>query len=434
MDSRISIVMKIDLSRFYGISDPALDSEVIRVIRDWVKDAPDSDLFRINLVSWSKAREIDLEKAILHFLHLTVAGIFELSWEMHCPYCNVVLDRASGLGQVHPGHYCQYCLKDVESRLDDYFEVTFTVSPAVREVRGHVRYEPSNNVEVLLRCKVGAGAEEKFPLIVPDHVHQLRFVAWPPVIVRPISIKPGHADATVTFRGGEAFETPEVIAGRTLELLVSNRTDRDGNLMIEDHEMREYNPDEVAPRLSGLRLVSSPAFRELFSAETLSERESLSIREVTVAFTDIVGSTELYRSVGDIKAYTSVRDHFEVLFDEIHSHGGTVVKTIGDSVMATFLDPREAIASITSARNRLVEQGLRIRAGIHRGPALVVTLNGRLDYFGTTINEAARCQGSAENDIVLSESVYSAADGIKVIPFVAELKGLGSGYRLYRVA
>ena len=116
-------------------------------------------------------------------------------------------------------------------------------------------------------------------------------------------------------------------------------------------------------------------------------------------FTDLKGSTALYDRVGDLAAYDLVREHFRVLSEIVASEAGAVVKTIGDAVMATFPTPDRALAAaLPHAR---LDQGLRdgdllIKIGIHEGPCLAVTLNDRLDYFGQTVNIAARVQSLAD--------------------------------------
>ena len=62
-----------------------------------------------------------------------------------------------------------------------------------------------------------------------------------------------------------------------------------------------------------------------------------------------------------------------------------------------------------SFNSRQQGPGVVLKLGLHEGPAIAVTLNGRLDYFGSTVNLAARLQGeSGGGDIVISETM--AAD------------------------
>src|SRR5262249_9148492 len=93
------------------------------------------------------------------------------------------------------------------------------------------------------------------------------------------------------------------------------------------------------------------------------------------------------------------------------------VKTIGDAVMASFADPAQAVRAAFAMQADIGAQAydLVLKVGVHAGPSVVVTLNDRLDYFGSTVNMAARLQGQSEgDDIVLSRA--GAAD-----PAVREL-------------
>lgn len=116
-------------------------------------------------------------------------------------------------------------------------------------------------------------------------------------------------------------------------------------------------------------------------------------------FTDLKGSTALYERVGDLAAYDLVHAHFDVLAQIIAAHGGAIVKTIGDAVMATFPTPRRAIAAALAMRvaMRKLSEGrtsdeLLLKIGIHEGPCIAVMLNDRQDYFGHTVNVTSRVQ------------------------------------------
>jgi len=108
-----------------------------------------------------------------------------------------------------------------------------------------------------------------------------------------------------------------------------------------------------------------------------------------------------------------------VLTRAVREHDGAVVKTIGDAVMAAFTDPVNALDAALAIRDAIAafnrhlaavegEDGVAIlvKIGLHSGACIAVTLNDRLDYFGGTVNLAARLQNeSAGGDIVLSETM-----------------------------
>ena len=173
----------------------------------------------------------------------------------------------------------------------------------------------------------------------------------------------------------------------------------------------DYKPNykELSPFLSGKRLLTSQTFRTLFRTEHGEGTEGLGVKDITFLFTDLKGSTDMYDRIGDLKAYSLVSQHFVALEKVIARNSGAVVKTIGDAVMATFMNPLDALKTAVemlndiSDLNQNLSDALILKIGIHRGPSIVVSLNKHLDYFGQTVNIAARVQGLAgANEIYMS--------------------------------
>jgi class 3 adenylate cyclase len=183
-----------------------------------------------------------------------------------------------------------------------------------------------------------------------------------------------------------------------------------------------HAPIHFVPFLTGKRLLTTQTFRDLFRSEVIRASEGIGVRDITLLFTDLKGSTALYDEIGDLNAFALVQQHFDRLQEATVRHGGAVVKTIGDAVMATFGEPE---AAVRAAIDMLAEIGafnrgrpgreLLLKIWIHRGASIAVTLNDRLDYFGQTVNVAARVQALADaNEIYLTRDVYE-------LPGVAEI-------------
>jgi class 3 adenylate cyclase len=221
---------------------------------------------------------------------------------------------------------------------------------------------------------------------------------------------------------------------------------------VVPHNQGEAKAEDLSMRLSGLHLIHFPEFHDLFGQQVLSEREQLRITSITTIFTDITGSTQMYDRLGDATAYNIVRDHFDILFEAIEQHGGRVVKTIGDAVMASFIRNHQAVQSIVSFLRRLDEYNQRrsdnehiiLKIGIHRGPSILVNLNGHLDYFGSHINKAARIQGlSKSGEITMSEEIFEDETSQRIFAeagmtaFVKEtvnLKGIEGEQTVYKIS
>ena len=153
-------------------------------------------------------------------------------------------------------------------------------------------------------------------------------------------------------------------------------------------------------------MISLQVFRDLFAEATLRPGDEAGVSQVALLFSDLQGSTALYERVGDAVAFNMVREHFALLAGVVRDHDGAVVKTIGDAVMASFGDPANAVKAALAMQARIADHELVLKLGVHVGPSVVVNMNDRLDYFGSTVNMAARLQGQSQGgDIVLSRAV-----------------------------
>ena len=124
---------------------------------------------------------------------------------------------------------------------------------------------------------------------------------------------------------------------------------------------------------------------------------------VTFLFTDVEGSTRRWegdpRTMGALLA-----EHDEVLRSVIGSHGGYVFSTAGDGVAAAFADPLEAVAAAMEAQRTLP---LPVRMGVHTG-----TSEERVgNYFGRTLNRAARIMSAGHGGQILVSDVTAALVG-----------------------
>jgi class 3 adenylate cyclase len=235
-----------------------------------------------------------------------------------------------------------------------------------------------------------------------------------------------------------------------LRLSIENRTDRKllPTVFIADHDLHDMM-HQRRPFLTAKRLLTNQTFRDIYRTDTLDVDQRLKITSLTFLFTDLRGSTELYERVGDLVAFDLVRAHFGVLHEIVASEAGAVVKTIGDAVMATFPTPDRAVSAALRMRDAMLKlneergrEDLLLKIGIHEGPCIAVTLNERQDYFGQTVNIAARVQGLANSrEIFATSAVVNnelashvlKAGGLTPTSHNATLRGVANEMSIYAI-
>jgi class 3 adenylate cyclase len=204
------------------------------------------------------------------------------------------------------------------------------------------------------------------------------------------------------------------------------------------------------PPLTVKRLFATQTFHDLFRAEVFRESEGFGVKDVTILFTDLKGSTQLYEREGDLNAYALVREHYGIVSHAVANQHGAVIKTIGDAVMATFDRPADAVAAGLEMLRELPRMNepsghgdLVLKVGVHHGAAISVTLNDRVDYFGQTVNIASRVQGSADgNEMLLTEEMFASegveallsASGTRIESARLALRGIGEPLLIHRVS
>ena len=164
--------------------------------------------------------------------------------------------------------------------------------------------------------------------------------------------------------------------------------------------------------------------------------------ELAILFADVVGSTRLFESLGDQKARAMVAICIDVMRTATEQHNGTVIKTIGDEVMATFPKADDALNAAgqmqkqiaAHAELRMDGQQVAIRIGCHFGP---VVLEAR-DVFGASVHTANRMtsQAKAGQIITTSATVERLSPewraSVRQID-VATIRGQGAEVALYEV-
>lgn len=418
------------------------DQELVALLVDHVENADEFAAARIRPYElarmWQKSRRAVLETCLC----ATRAGILDLQWNLMCPLCRGGSAMAS-LTEVDPTVHCPGCNIDFNVNFEQSVELTFRPNASIRKV------------DVELYCVGG-------PQVMPHVVAQQLL---PPGDARPVDIDlesgryrvrtmciPGwqsllasdQASTSQRIRATpEGWSNEELPIDKHATLQFENATAAEQLFILE----RTAWNDEAA---TASEVTALQVFRDLFATEALRPGEQISVGTLTILFTDLKNSTRMYREIGDATAFGHVMNHFDVLKEVIAAHDGALVKTIGDAVMAVFRQPSAALKAMLHAQEKLADPSgrkpLRLKAGVHVGPCIAVTLNDRLDYFGSTVNMAARLEGqSTGEDIVISSDVYDdpevrsflggPGNGLVARRFEIPLKGFDEEtFALWRVA
>lgn len=379
--------------------------ELIDRLIDLVRYGDDLTLNNIRPYILAEQWQVSRKDVLSLMLQSTRVGLLDFSWNLLCPLCRVAKGSVDTLAEVNKTIHCDTCNINYEANFDQSVELTFSPNPAIRPIENQVEFctsGPEATPHIAVQQLLSAGeSREVVPYLEPG-----RYRVRSPQV-------PGNQLIEVFENGLEQIEiqsqqekwpSDQQSISTMPTLHLKNKLDQEQLIIIERIAWADH-------AVTAAEVTTLQQFRDLFAEEALRPGDQISVGSLTVLFTDLCDSTRMYQEIGDAPAFGLVMDHFDVLSQAVQTQDGAIVKTIGDAVMAVFLRPVSAIKAVHEAQTNLSRLAsvppLRLKAAIHHGPSIAVTLNERLDYFGSTVNIAARLEKFSQGgDIVFSDAVF----------------------------
>jgi len=401
--------------------------------------------------------EESTETILTELMYATKVGLVMMQWAPECERCGSAVLVRSHLGQLPASAHCNGCRQKNDVSSLDNIMVTFYFSPSIlyilannfactlseKSAAANIVFAPmlATNSGSGFRYSIGCGDESK----IGEGLKKGRYRMVCPVSMTDVFLEVENdtqaTDIPVELRlpiseivvqdPQEKLKTISVPHGMIhFDLLPNTRSFF--VLWIQDadaHEVLLRLPHEERGSYTAASEVINHGAFHLFHDQVVPRTlNALAISDVIIVFTDIVGSTSLYATLGDGPALALVQQHFEIIFSSFASTG-RVVKTIGDAVMGSFSNGKAAIDAVANAIQEIPRQcthpgtgePLQIRVGIHHGSAVVVPVNGINDYFGQTINVAARIEAAAgASECLVTAAVLKEPEAREALANIAE--------------
>jgi adenylate cyclase len=405
-----------------------------------VTDAPDVEVIHMRPFELADEWKIDRNEMLKAFLQSVLAGLTELRWSIICPSCRTASEHVTSLQEISTEGHCQLCDISFDLDLDRSVEATFLPHDALRTVvaQPFCIGGPSRTPHVISQANLDPAASHEFT--APAEVGRFRIFARGGANASVEVEENGSAEASAAVEDN-AVRPAELHVKPGGKIVVTNKTDEGRHVKLE--RLGYASAAATAHAVSTL-----PEFRRFFSTDLLKRETPLKVSHVAILFSDLVGSTALYSSIGDAAAFRLVDDHFDLLREVIGRHDGVVVKTMGDAILAAFTDSSKATAAAAESLEKFESfrsgrphgDKIGIKLGLFAGACYVVQANGALDYFGQVVNVASRVQHLAgSGEILLPKEVFSTLgatlrDSLEVLEELeARVKGVEGPIPLVRV-
>jgi class 3 adenylate cyclase len=418
-----------------ALLDAGLPAAQVERLAKHLRTADELELARIQPKLLAREWGVDERELLRLVLHATRVGMLDLSWDIVCPHCRGTRAEVPALSRIPGESRCDACELDFDTRSEASVEVTFRVNATIRKVseRFWCAAEPATREHILVQQTLAPGQTRAFTLQLGPGHYRMRHRGDGPT--RMLELRPRESSEPVIWR---AHAQGDELRGPNPRLELHNDGETPLDFVLERVQWSEH-------ALRPGDLLSLREFRDLFSEDYLAADVQLAVGMQTILFTDMVGSTRFYASRGDAEAFVQVRRHFAEIFEEVARHDGVVVKTIGDAVMAAFVDARAAVRAAHAIQQRFPstreDLDIRVRLSLNRGSCIAVRFNADIDYFGNAVNLAAKLQARAEaHEIAISRAVHDApgvADalrelGVELESLALDLPALGGEVEVLR--
>jgi len=427
-------------------------TDLIEHLTRFIDHADDEEVIHLRPYALADRWNVSRRDMLQLCLAATRRSLLDLRWDVICPMCRGAGTSVSQLNEVHAQAHCPSCHMDFAVNFEHALEVTFRPHAAIRPVAitAYCVGGPQLTPHVVAQQIIAPGETRTIDVALDEGAHRVRTRANLPHAIT------GHLDLRVT-----SDPTEQPASSITLQAHAEGWS-ADRNVITPEPTITIGNETSVAQgvvierlawndqSVTAVDLSTVQAFRDWFATQALRPDVQLGISSLAILFTDLRDSTQLYRMIGDAPAFGRVLEHFDVLRRSVETHAGALIKTIGDAIMAAFLEPAQGVAAaldilqgMAELNRARIDYPLRLKLGLHAGPAIAVTLNERLDYFGTTVNIASRLEGQAQgDDLIVSTEVMQQASVQRVLSsqpivveeFNARLKGfVDEEFRLHRI-
>ncbi len=378
----------------------SIDPVVAESLGQFLQHGADQDVARIRPLAFAERFQLDPRQVVSACLLGAREGLLVLLWDILCPSCQIPADVQETLSALQNHSYCPACDLRYEVDFANSVELIFRAHPELRtvETKTYCIGGPAFSSHVVAQIRMAPDERFALELQLGEGDYRVRGPQLPFAVNVAVSpsgtvgrwelplLRPPRPDLVPRLRAGSQVIT------------LHNNTPRELQVRLE----------RTASRRTALTAAAASAlalFRELFPDQVLTPGQIVTMSNVSLLLVDLPWAAALYGEVGDGPAFGEVRAALAAVETVARQWGGAVVKITGEGALTTFSD---AVSALKSARQLLREsQNARpYRMAVHRGPALVTTINDRLDYFGNTVLVARNLLALAEaGEIVLTEDV-----------------------------
>lgn len=381
----------------YGQNLPQL---LVDRLFDHLAGTDEFSLQRIQAIPLALRWNEPLDDVLRVMLNAVRQGLLTISWDLICPHCRGARSELATLAELPSQGYCTICRTLLDPTNEQALEVIFHLHPAIRVLprRYFCLGDAYAKPHIKIHQRLNPGERRVILSALPPGTYRLRTLGEP----RDGMLRIAPSGPRTLHWGAENPAADSITQANPMLHLINDTT-----------QERVFILEEIgwpATALKPHQLFNHQEFRDLFSEETIATQLYIDVGIQTIMFCDVVRSTRFYAEEGDARAFLTMKQHFDEMRAVAAAHHGALIKTLGDGALLAFHSPQDGWnAAVAMQKSFLAApEMLGLRIALHRGSCLAVTFHTGIDYFGQTVNIAAKLQhGAQAQQIALSEAIAS---------------------------
>ena len=388
-------------ARLKRLVELGVEPFVVERFGDYLATAPAQQLARIRPIALAQRLSVDERQMVAACLHGAREGLLSLVWDIICPLCRIPSQTQDSLKLLKEHGNCQACQSNFELDFANSIELVFRIASDIKDCETGIYCVggPAHSPHVVAQVRLKPGEKFTCDLNLGEGLYRVRGPQLSYVAEFRVLTGSGVSRWELDLSRGPTADTPRTVQAGTQFFVLTN--DRGHELVARLERVASR-----ADALTAARAAATPLFRELFPGECLSGNQLIRVEQITLLLTRLEHAQQLYFELGDARAFERVHDHFQQLNQIVQREGGSMIKTLTEGIEAVFTESLSAMRAGLAMRE-LGESDLSI--AIHRGPAMVATLNDHLDYFGATVSTAEQLLATAPQHGSAAQLVVSNA-------------------------
>lgn len=383
-------------------------AETAHLLKDFVLSAPPQSIAQIRPMELADHLQIPIEECLDACIVAASCGLLQIQWDILCPTCRAPASSTHLLADIDQHTGCEACDTEFASNVASAVELVFSVHPEIRKadtgqycVGGPVH---SRHVVTQLRLAPSECLDLAVPLAVGDYLLRISGRIQTQPLRARAQAAPSRYDHRLS-QIGTNLQTAVVRSG-PVTLALTNDSASPQTIRLE-------RTIDRATVVTAAMASAMPRFRELFPDQVLQRDNAVATEELTLVAINVTSAQSLYTRYGDAEAYQILQDVLSSAEACISCQQGSVIKSTGESLLASFRDCESATLAALEIERGLRESvdtpGAKLTCAVHRGPLLVTTLNGRLDYFGSTSRDVLSLAEQRDEGVLITDAVFSDA-------------------------